>query len=104
MAWCTALVNAQNGRLDEANATFEQILDPKNQLHERKFDFSLDYVVINELGRTLFDRSKQEGTREGRDRFLRRAVEQFESTIAIEPEDMEAHFGLGQCYLRLGQD
>jgi tetratricopeptide (TPR) repeat protein len=105
VAWFTGLVNAQNGRLDEAIANFEQILDPKNQLSERKFDFGLDYVVINELGRYLFVRSEQEHENPAeRDRFLRRAAEQFEKTLSIEPEDMEAHFGLGQCYLRLGQN
>jgi tetratricopeptide (TPR) repeat protein len=105
VAWFTGLVNAQNGRLDEAVANFEQILDPKNQLHERKFDFSLDYVVINELGRMLFIRSVQEHANpEECDRFLRRAVEQFEKTLTIDSEDLDAHFGLCQCYLRLGQN
>lgn len=104
VAWFTGLVNAQNGRLDEAIANFEQILDPKNQLHDRKFDFGLDYVVINELARTLFDRSKLEHDNQtDRDRFLRRAVEQYEKTLAIDSEDLDAHYGLGQCYLRLAE-
>jgi hypothetical protein len=38
------------------------------------------------------------------DRFLRRAVEQFEKTLTIDSEDLDAHFGLGQCYLRIGQN
>jgi len=61
-------------------------------------------VVINELGRNLFIRSEQQHGKQAEcDRFLGRAAEQFEKTLAIEPEDMDAHFGLGQCYMRLGQ-
>jgi tetratricopeptide (TPR) repeat protein len=105
VAWFTGLINAQNGRLDQAIANYEQILDPKNQPSDRKFDFSLDYVVINELARTLFDRSKSEHENKAeRDRYIRRAVEQYEKTLAIEPEDLDAHYGLGQCYLRLAED
>src|SRR5205814_5933321 len=77
VAWFTGLVNKQNGFLDEAIANYEQILDPKNQPRGQKFDFGLDYVVINELGRTLFIRSEQEHGNQGEcDRFLCRAAEQ----------------------------
>jgi tetratricopeptide (TPR) repeat protein len=104
VAWFTGLVNAQNGRLDEAIANFEQILDPKNQPYDHKFDFRLDYVVINELARTLFDRSKLESdNKPERDRYIRRAVEQFQKTLAIDSEDLDAHYGLSQCYLRLAE-
>ncbi len=105
VAWFTGLVNAQNGRLDEAIANFQQILERKNQPTDRKFDFSTDYVVINELGRTLFERSKQEYDDKGqRDRFLRKAIEQFEKTLTIDSEDLDAHYGLTQCYRRLAED
>ena len=104
VAWFTGLVNAQNGRLDQAIVNYEQILDPKHQPRDRKFDFSLDYVVINELGRTLFDRSKSEHENPAeRDRFIRRAIEQFEKTLTIDSEDLDAHYGLGQCYFRLAE-
>jgi tetratricopeptide (TPR) repeat protein len=103
-AWFTGLVNAQNGYLDPAIADFEKILDPKNRPHDRKFDFTRDYVVINELAATLFKRAQQEESREGRDVFLRRAVEQYERTLKIDPEDLDAHYGLAQCYSRLGEE
>jgi tetratricopeptide (TPR) repeat protein len=104
VAWFTGLVNAQNGRLDEAIANFREILDPKNQPHDRKFDFTKDYVVINELGRTLFDRAKQEFDTAQRDRFLRQAIAQFEKTLTIDSEDLDAHYELTQCYSRLAED
>lgn len=102
VAWFNGLVNAQNNHLDEAIADFEKILDPSNQPRERKFDFTKDYVVLNELGRTLFMRSQKEDNREARDGFLRRAVEQYEMTLEIDPEDLDAHYGLAQCYTLLG--
>jgi tetratricopeptide (TPR) repeat protein len=107
VAWFTGLVNAQTLHLDDAIANFEQILDEKNQPRERKFDFTLDYVVLNKLGDTLFKRAQQaQFNKEGpevRDAFLRRAVEQFQRTLQTDPEDLDAHYGLAQCYTLLGK-
>src|SRR5262249_44604176 len=105
VAWFTGLVNAQNGYLDEAVANFEKILDPKRQPRERKFDFTQDYVVLNELGTTLFKRAQQEfGDRAERDRFLKRAAGQYERTLKLDAEDLDAHYGLAQCYKQLGEE
>jgi tetratricopeptide (TPR) repeat protein len=105
VAWFAGLVNAQNGHLDEAIGDLQQILDPAQQPRARKFDFTRDYVVINELGKTLFERSQQEHDDPAkRAEFLRRAVEQLEKTLAIDPEDLEAHYWLAQCFARLGRE
>jgi tetratricopeptide (TPR) repeat protein len=100
VAWFSGQVNIQNGNFDEAIKHFEQILDPKNRDPVRKLDFSKDYVVLNELGKTLFLRSQQE---EGRDAeiFLRRAILSFEQTLALDAEDVVAHQFLHKCYARL---
>jgi tetratricopeptide (TPR) repeat protein len=103
VAWFIGLVNAQNGHLDEAIANFEQILDAKNQPWDRRFDFTQDFVVINELASTLFKRAQQEDDPAARNRFLQRAVEQYERTLRIESENLDAHYGLAQCYVRLGE-
>jgi tetratricopeptide (TPR) repeat protein len=103
VAWFNGLVNAQNGHLDEAIADFEKILDPENQVREKKYDFRRDYVVIDELGTALFRRAQQEADDSPeRERFLRRAVEQYQATLRINPEDLAAHYGLAQCYTLLG--
>jgi tetratricopeptide (TPR) repeat protein len=104
VAWFNGLVNAQNGHLEAAMADFEQILDPGNQPRERAFDFTRDYVVINELAATLFRRAqqKQPGSPEEKD-LLRQAIRRYESTLAIEPEDLDGHYGLAQCFARLGE-
>jgi tetratricopeptide (TPR) repeat protein len=97
------LVNAQNGHLDAAIENFAKIVDKANQQWDRKFDFTKDYVVLNELALTLFKRSQQEDEQAARDAFLRRAVDYYEATLKIDPEDLDAHYGLAQCYARLGE-
>lgn len=102
-AWFMGLVNAQNGHLDEAVANLEKIVDPAKQPWDRKFDFTKDYVVLNELGNLLFKRSQQEDDAAARDRYLLRAVDRYEATLRVDPEDLDANFGLAQCFDRLGE-
>jgi tetratricopeptide (TPR) repeat protein len=106
VAWFNGLVNAENARdargFDRAIADFERILDPDNQPHQRGFDFTRDYVVINQLGQTLFKRSQFETSAARRDAFLRKAIARYESTLEFDPEDLDAHYGLTQCYRTLG--
>lgn len=104
VAWFNGLVNVQNARFDEAIVHFEQIVDPKNRDRKRRFDFTKDFVVINELGKTLFWRSQQEDDAAKRDQFLLRAVAQFENTLQLDPENVTAHEFLHKCYTRLVGD
>ena len=74
-------------------------------LAARGFDFSRDYEVLNELGLTLFERAKQErGTArsEARRALLDRAVATFERTLAIDSENVTAHYALGVIHADLG--
>jgi tetratricopeptide (TPR) repeat protein len=102
--WFGGLVNAQNGRFEEAQRDFEEILDPKTQVRERNFDFTRDFVVINELGFTLYRRSQIAMDQKERNDLLRQAVKRFEDTLAIDPEDLDAHYRLNQCFERLGEN
>ena len=71
------------------------------------FDFSKDYEVINELGLTLFERSKMERgpANQARQReFLRRAAEQFERTLSLDSENLTAHYNLSQIYAQLDDE
>jgi tetratricopeptide (TPR) repeat protein len=104
VAWFNGLVNAQNGFLDRAIQDFQMILDPAHQQRERKFDFRRDYVVINELALTQFRRAQQKepGSAEEQD-LVRQAIGRYESTLKIEPEDLDAHYNLSQCFARLGE-
>ena len=72
---------------------------------QRKFDFSLDYEVINELGHTLFERGKQsrgDARRAEREQLFREAVGQFERTLQIDSENVTAHYNLALLYAQLG--
>jgi tetratricopeptide (TPR) repeat protein len=100
------LVNKENGYLDEAIANFTAALDATSpELTARGFDFSRDYEVLNELGLTLFERAKQErgvARADARRALLERAVATFERTLAIDSENVTAHYALGVIHADLG--
>ncbi len=109
VTWFKALVASQNvtqkQQLDQAVELLETILDPANQPKDRGFDFRRDYVVLGQLGRTLFKRSQLEiENRSEEEKYLLRAVDVYEKVLAIDSEEVETHFGLFQCYDRLSRD
>ncbi len=67
---------------------------------DRKFDFSLDYRVINELGAALYARARIElpVTSPERREYLQKTIAAYRRTLAIDSEDVSAHYGLGQAY------
>jgi tetratricopeptide (TPR) repeat protein len=102
IAWLQGLVNKQNGYLDEAIKEFRSILEDRYpELEKRKFDFSLDYEVINELGQALFERAKQERG-DARKPFLQQAAERFQRTLELDSENLAAHYNLALIYDQLG--
>ena len=104
MAWFTGRVHAQNGELDEAIQNYKSILEDRYpELDERGFDFSKDYVVINELGQTYYLRSKLErGQPEREKQFLDLAIEQFNRTLELDSENQTAHYNLSLIHAELG--
>ncbi len=100
--WLTGQINDRNGQLDEAIASYESVLSTR--IPDRGFDFSLDYEVINALGTSLYNRARRE-PRGGPDRaaFLQRAVDAYRRTLAIDSENVTAHYGLGLCYSELAR-
>jgi tetratricopeptide (TPR) repeat protein len=109
--WLMAQVKAQNAtsrkELEEAANLLSQIVDPKSQPMldngKPKFDFTSDYVVLAELGRVLFNRSKQKVDDNDERDFLLRSIDAYERALGIDPEDLDSHYGLYQCYDRLGK-
>ncbi|MST93825.1 MAG: tetratricopeptide repeat protein [Pedosphaera sp.] len=108
IAWLNGLANKQNGFLDQAITEFRSILDDKYpELDRRGFDFSKDYEVINELGQTLFERAKLERGEENaarRREFLQQAVAQFQKTLALDSENVTAHYNLALIHAQLGDE
>jgi tetratricopeptide (TPR) repeat protein len=105
LAWFNGLVNKQNGALDDAIKNFRSILEDRYpELDKRGFDFSKDYEVINELGQAYYERAKAERGDAGRQQeFLRLGAEAFQRTIALDPENLTAHYTLALIYTQLGE-
>jgi len=103
VAWLTGLVNKQNGYLDDAIQQLRSVLEDRYpDAVERDFDFSLDYEVVNELGQTYFERSKLErGNKAKQEEFLKLAIERFDKTLSIDPENLTAHYNLALIYSQL---
>jgi tetratricopeptide (TPR) repeat protein len=108
VAWFRGLVNLENATdragFDAAIDNFKRILDPDNQPTERGFDFTKDYVVLNALARALYDRAQVEGNRpQTRDPFLLESISCYEQTLRLDAENLQAHYGLHQCFRLLGR-
>jgi tetratricopeptide (TPR) repeat protein len=101
-SWLTGLINKQNGFLDQAIADFERVLATGfPEAHRRGFDFSKDYRVVAELGQTLVERAKQErgpARRTQRDALLEQAESRFLAVLALDPENVSAHYNLALIY------
>jgi tetratricopeptide (TPR) repeat protein len=106
VAWFNGLVNKQNGFLDQAISEFRSILEDRYQeLDLRGFDFSKDYEVLNELGQAYYERAKMErGNPERQKEFLNLAVDAFQKTLALDSENLTAHYTLTLIYSQLGDE
>lgn len=107
-AWLTGVVNSQtaagNADLDAAIAELERIVDPDNQPRDRGFDFTKDYVILNLIANQLFKRAQGEDPGgDAQRRILLKAVGYSERTLAIDPDNVEAHDLLKQCYAALSE-
>jgi tetratricopeptide (TPR) repeat protein len=104
--WFTALVNKQNGYLDEAIDDLRRLLALDTELtRERGLDFALDYRAINELGQTLYERAKEErgeARRARRVELLEEARACFLRTLEIDQENLAAHYNLALLLGELG--
>jgi tetratricopeptide (TPR) repeat protein len=106
LAWFTGLVNKQNGKLDDAIAQFRSILEDRYpELDRRDFDFSKDYEVINELGQAYYERAKMERNAPDRQKAtLQLAADTFQRVLALDSENLTAHYTLSLVYAQLGQE
>jgi hypothetical protein len=105
-AWLGGLVHKQLGELDKAIESFRSVLDDRYpELERRKFDFSKDYEVINELGQTYFERAKFERHDPERQKFfLNEALRRFHATLALDSENLTAHHNLALIYSALDDE
>lgn len=106
-AWLSGAINRQQGQLDEAVLNLRSVLaDSTPEMQKRRFDFSIDYEVINLLGQTLFDLGRLRARQNRADEAIRHwedAVAQFEKTLTIDSENVAAHYNLQLLYSELDQ-
>lgn len=106
-AWFSARIDRQLGNLDRAADTLSAIAETRfNEARERGFDFGIDTRVRNLLGRTLFDLARRErgdARKVERDVLLERAEIQFKAALAVDPEDLGAHYNLAKLYAQRGE-
>ena len=104
-AWLTALVDRENGHLDQAIATLRALLDTRfADARERGFDFSHDFRARNMLGRTLYERARQTRGKANANRrraLLDEALAEFTRVLGQDPENLTAHFNLALVYTEL---
>jgi tetratricopeptide (TPR) repeat protein len=112
-AWLSGEVSAENATtaadLDAAAEQFAKIVDPANRPRDKDgkvtHDFTKDYIVLGKLGQTLFKRCLVEADGSPQQRaILAKAIDAFERVLAVDPEDLPAHYGLSQCYAKLTGD
>ncbi len=106
LAWLSGLINREQGRLREAEMNFRSILQaPTAAQSERGLDFRLDYEIINLLGQTLYERARSlRGTQNdaARGQLFQEAVQWFQQTLILDPENVTAHYNLQLLYAALG--
>ncbi len=121
LSWLSGVLNRQQNRLKEAEENLRATLEMRTaETVRRKFDFSLDYMVRNQLASVLYDRSRQiriptevpedadarkryEQRRKLRDGFLRAAAHELDKTLEVDSENLTAHYLLLQIYEELGE-
>ena len=105
-AWLTALVDRENGHLDQAVTMLRDLLGTRfAEARARGFDFAQDFRARNMLGRTLYERARQERgvTREQRRlALLEEARAEFTAVLMQDPENLTAHFNLALIHAGLG--
>ncbi len=103
VAWFGAEVDLQFGEFERAIDALQGIIDTRfGNARERGFDFSRDYRVHIRLAQALFERAKLERTSEAAAGFLNRSRASYQTALALDPENVAAHYGLTQVYARLG--
>ncbi|MGO9922040.1 MAG: tetratricopeptide repeat protein, partial [Isosphaeraceae bacterium] len=96
--WLTGQINVSNGMLEHATENFQSVL--ATRIPDRKLDFSLDYRVINDLGATYYARARSVMPVSSPERIdlLQKAIATYRRTLAIDSENMTAHYQLGQAF------
>ena len=90
--WLTGQINASNNQLEDAVASFEAVL--KTRIPERKFDFGLDFEVIDDMAAALYTLARPLPVQSPeRKDWLKKAIAAYRRTLAIDSEDVRGITG-----------
>jgi hypothetical protein len=71
----------------------------KTRIPERKFDFGLDFLVVNELATNLYAMARGFPVDSPeRKEWLSKAIATYHKSLSIDSEDVAAHYGLGLAF------
>lgn len=107
IAWFSALIERERGNLDQAIEALEALAETRfREARTRGFYFGGDYRMLNELGRTFYERARQERGAHRQDRrtaLLERAKDRLQQALALEPEFAVSHHNLSLVFSELGK-
>lgn len=105
LAWYSALVEREFGNLDRAIENLQNLVATRfNDAQRRGFDFSKDYRALVQLGRTLFERARQEqgdARHSLRQQYLHQSRQWLERALEVDPENPAAHYNLALVFSEL---
>ena len=105
VAWFGAQVDLQNGEFDAAIDALTALVETRfEEARRRGFDFSKDYRLLNAFGRALFERAKLSADPAREREWLEAAAARYREALALDPENVTAHYGLAQVAARLGDE
>ncbi len=102
--WLSGIVNRQQGNLEAAAESLRAVLETK--IPDRGFDFSLDYMVRNQLGLALIDLAQRADVMGKEAEFktlLEDAKSQFQQVLEVDSENVAAHANLVQIFSMTGE-
>ena len=105
VAWFGALVDLQIGEFDAAIESLTALVETRfEEARRRGFDFSRDYRLLNTLGRALFERAKLASSADNERQWLEAGADRYRQALAVDPENVMAHYGMAQVAARLGDE
>ncbi|MEO0950026.1 MAG: tetratricopeptide repeat protein [Pseudomonadota bacterium] len=103
LAWFSGRLLFEQGRFPAAIEAFEALYETRfAEARERGFDFSRDYRLTNQIGLTWGELALQQPDPEDRERALGEARRWFETSLARDPENAQAHYQLARIARALG--
>ncbi|MGE4620495.1 MAG: multiheme c-type cytochrome [Planctomycetota bacterium] len=100
--WFSARVNRENGHYDNALTSLDRLVNTRYpEARSRKFDFSRDVRLLNELGTVHFALARRSVDAQKQAKLIE-ANDWFMKVLQEDPENVTAHWNLAQIQDLLG--